>query len=821
MKKLLILLIFVLFSSSVYGSYEGDNLFPESEIWMPFNNTIINYGNGTQSPSGCSACTYFGGSPQSIANNDTYIKTGKAATGFIHLGVWNPTNNGGGGSVCVWQEEGSQTGGSSTMLGHLNAGLSDGFEFFVDNSGDSFASDIHNIVSPINYGSSGTAWQHKCQVWDNNWIAYYINGTKVNNASWGVSSHTGDVEFNGFGDYGSGNSGSDHNWDEYRYWFQPLDNDEILKVYQYEADITYELFTITADNTYFDNTLLIFNATVNNTLYETTNGTILTPLINENNLIDIIVYSNKHDTKIYSGYNVSNDLVAILDYYKYILNVTAKDQFNNIIPYNLSINSTLYETTNATVLYEGNKDTYYALEINKNGYNSVYDDIYLNWWITEYNYTLYWDHYKLNITANDFWGNPIQNFSITAVGSNTVAGSTTEFNTVLELNQNETYDIEIDANNYALDNISLSMDYWLTNHTFTLYTTNSINFSFFEEGTGYFLNNITVNIELISAAYSNNYSTSNGSLYVDLLSPSDYTARYSAPDYNENFYYFTLVNRTHSIIDLFLSVAAATTEITATVYDNTNNILEDVEIRAARYDIESNTYILVSECKTNFLGECKLNLVKNTEYYKFFLYYQGVLRKTTSPSYIYDNLLNFQISLEDPSGTDYYNSQKIVSALVFNAATNNFRFTFSDNTGIGSKFCLDVDKKTSLKTVAFNSSCTTGASGVILINIPEINGTTFSAIGTAYINEQPVFLNGLTKTWINTAPDSNLFMLFLIILTLLATFIFTFSITAGILVIPLPMVLFAVLGLVKIETGIAIGVEILALILAIILNRNG
>ena len=580
-------------------------------------------------------------------------------------------------------------------------------------------------------------------------------------------------------------------------------------------------FTISAARTYFGDTLTTFNATVNGTLYTTTNGTIVTNYDNGDITINITLIADQHDIKTYYNTNLAINLAATLDYNKYLLNVSAVDQFSNILPFNVSLNGTLYETLNRSVLLETPRNSSYSLEIAKTGFNTITDTIIINNFVKEYNYTFFWDHYKLNVTATDFYGNAIQTFSVSANGSNTVNGSTTTYNAILQLNQNETYTINIDAPNYAFGISDITINTWLYNYTFVLYTTNSINFTFYEEGTNLLINFQDVFLELISTPFSNNYTTANATLFLDLLSPSDYTLRYSSAGFNENFYYFSLVNRTHYNLDLYLTNSTIATETTATVFDYSNKVVEDVEIRALRYNVATNTYILVSECKTNFLGECVLNLVQNTEYYKFLLYYGGELKKTTSPTYIYDTTISFQITLDDPVGTPFYNSQEIIADLIFNNITNNFKFTFSDNNGVATQFCLDVEKKSALLTESFNSSCLTTAAGTILINIPIINGTTFVANSYATISGQEYFLGSLTKEWGTPAPESKLFLFGIVLLTILAAFMFVYSITIGVLIVPLPLLVGAWIGLVNVNLSVAIGIEILAIIIAIILNKEG
>jgi len=87
--------------------------------------------------------------------------------------------------------------------------------------------------------------------------------------------------------------------------------------------------------------------------------------------------------------------------------------------------------------------------------------------------------------------------------------------------------------------------------------------------------------ELISDIFANNYSTTpNASKYLDLISPSDYILRYDKlPDYPQKIYTFTLLNRSFNEITVYLTNGSS--EVTVTVYDEINNLLEGAEISSA------------------------------------------------------------------------------------------------------------------------------------------------------------------------------------------------------------------------------------------------
>ena len=60
-----------------------------------------------------------------------------------------------------------------------------------------------------------------------------------------------------------------------------------------------------------------------------------------------------------------------------------------------------------------------------------------------------------------------------------------------------------------------------------------------------------------------------------------------------------------------------------------------------------------------------------------------------------------------------------------------------------------------------------------------------------------------------------------VILTILITFIFTFSIPIALIVLPIPSIILAYMGLISISTPILWTIEIIAVIIAILINDRG
>lgn len=272
-----------------------------------------------------------------------------------------------------------------------------------------------------------------------------------------------------------------------------------------------------------------------------------------------------------------------------------------------------------------------------------------------------------------------------------------------------------------------------------------------------------------------------------------------------------------------LRVTGGTTDVTATVYGSTNEPLESAYINYMKYDVSSNSYKLVGIGKTNFEGDVKIPLVRDTEFYKFLIYYPyGTLRRETIPTYIYENTIIFQINTGDDIAEDFYKVRDVDYSIVFNNGTDSFRYTFSDPNLEITQGCLYIYKTTVLGgTTTIASTCVSGTSGTILETITPENGTTFTAEGQVTLSGNDWIAGSTTQSYSPTdAPPDNLMGLVIVfVLTIIFAFTFKYSIELGIAVLPLPFLLCSIAGIIDIPLPVPAGLQIAAIVLSLILNK--
>ncbi len=382
--------------------------------------------------------------------------------------------------------------------------------------------------------------------------------------------------------------------------------------------------------------------------------------------------------------------------------------------------------------------------------------------------------------------------------------------------------LTLNASGYNLAIETISVTNKFHNFSFNMTPLNQSKLWFFDEETGESLNGVTISMDVFSDNLSNNYSTNVGFVFITHSVGIVNTIRFNAPGYYERFYFANLTSNVTNIT-LYMVNETNADVITATIYDQTNNLFEGVFISTLRFDLDSNNYRLVEMGETNFEGETHLHLVQNSEYYKFMLYYPfGTLRQTTERTYIRGTSILFQISTGETVATDFHQTMDVDTRLVFSNITNKFTWTYSDTNGVITQACLTSYK---LNAKGFNTTvdydCLATTSGVINSDVTKENGTTYCANGEVTLNSKDWLIDSLCYTY--PTKDSNpaqyMGLLIAFIMTIAFAFAFKYSIELGVIAIPLPLLFCSIMGIVDIATPIVVGIEIAAIVLAIILNK--
>lgn len=584
-------------------------------------------------------------------------------------------------------------------------------------------------------------------------------------------------------------------------------------------------YNITLYNAFNNSNLQNFNVTNSEGSTFTTSNGVLKVFYNSS-WHNLTLAKDGYLSRYITDHNTSNNLSAAL--WVNELNVTAAKLFEGsaITSFNATLGSVVNNSDAGGIAYFYPNGETYSLSLVAAGYWSR--DYSVTFGTETYtNFQANLSTFQLNVTA-DFFGSGINTFTTTISrldgdytqdeSLNTTTGTTQYYI------EPGTYNISIVADGYAFAYETITLNNTETFHqlNFSLLQTNSFNITFYDEELYTLIDDATITFELISTTFSANYTTTNGTLELNLLTPESYTLRYSGnPDYPQRFNYFVLTNGTYNELSFYLLNTSSATTVTATVYDENNLVVEDAQIKSLRYDINTNSYILQEIVSTNFEGEATMSLQLNTEYYKFIVLYNNEVKLETSPTYITETSLTFSIVLTALAGEDYFTYEGISTDIYYNNNTGNFVYTYDDVSNTASRGCMYVYSVVNTKETLYNSSCANTASGSIVLGIEGVNGTTYRADGYVTISGTDQYTGSASATFgtpstINTQADA----LGLWLLMVLFMFVGIFNLTLALLLTPLPLFLGSLLGMLNIPLWATGGLYLMALILAVVLSRR-
>jgi hypothetical protein len=235
------------------------------------------------------------------------------------------------------------------------------------------------------------------------------------------------------------------------------------------------------------------------------------------------------------------------------------------------------------------------------------------------NSTIFFDNMAMiRINATSIMGGSvIASFSIYKNG--TLGGSTTSGNYNLTNLTIGSYNLTIDAGaTYEVKSAIINITTAITNQSFYLFGTNSINITIYDEVTNVILNatNITIMFEDNSSVFTN--YTYNGTFYIDNLNPAVYTIKFYNTNYSLRTYTVTVGNRTSQNLNAYMIVATYSTIFT--VYDqDTSQALENVSFSI--YKQSGGGWSLVQSTYSDISGKVQF-------YYSPLLSYRFYLTKT-------------------------------------------------------------------------------------------------------------------------------------------------------------------------------------------------
>lgn len=380
---------------------------------------------------------------------------------------------------------------------------------------------------------------------------------------------------------------------------------------------------------------------------------------------------------------------------------------------------------------------------------------------------------EINISALNFVTNTaVLTFTANSTGPHNGTKSTTNGTMVFHALFGN-YNFTIDAPNFVLSTKNLTVDSPTENLSFTLFTNNTINITFYDEQDGKLINFENVTLQYFGEFTSGVLTTSSGTLNISLLVPDTYTLVADSPSYLERFYLFTLVDRTFNYLNLTLLNASTGELITITVKDTLDNPVSGAVVKVQRYNIVNNDYETVEIRTTNAEGVTVADMTINDDIYKFVVERDDVVVLVTTPSQIYSNTVTLIIDVT-PAGFDTtFTKYRLSGTVTYVNASNTCRFVYNDDTNTADGACITAYTYGDSREI-YNQTCSGSSSGTVSTRILNTTGTAYQCVGTITASDgQDYLIDQLFLSFPDTIPGggSTAIMMFFIFIVFVTAFI--------------------------------------------------
>jgi len=239
-----------------------------------------------------------------------------------------------------------------------------------------------------------------------------------------------------------------------------------------------------------------------------------------------------------------------------------------------------------------------------------------------------------------------------------------------------------------------------------------------------------ITIEYTSDSVEKNisYEFRNNNTYLFCISPptatfyADAMIEYWNTSYSIRNYYLVNASLTNTTSNISLYLVQNFSNITVYVRDEAGIGVEDVIVKAQRYFIGTNTYLLVAEIKTDFQGRGYIRL-KPEEWYRFVLEKDNVILRDYSPMYLDTSITTLSFitkTIEIPTYWSYWD--KIAWNCNYNNDTRVLSCSVTDTSGLMNKVWLNVTQIGLLTTNrSICNEYSTSSSVTLVCTLPENN----------------------------------------------------------------------------------------------------
>ena len=369
-----------------------------------------------------------------------------------------------------------------------------------------------------------------------------------------------------------------------------------INMHVHDFPLTNDLYLNYKGQALFNNSIL--NSTTANELIDTVPFPPTPPQVtNPFNTIQNTRYLNityTNATQNFSGVNISYYSIRLLDDSSGVIRVLNNNNYNN--SYNLDV----YSQNLSLGQYYIQVCAFDTL--NNNACDQEYFNLTKNGLVT--------------ITAKNYTGSAIQNFSVNTTDLNTSElyyNTTTTYNITQDIIVNNTYSLFFNSLGYAYQNFTQVFNTSIYAYQVTLFPSNSVNITIYDEATNAVVTqNTTVRFELSGSATSYTYTTTSGNMFPTGLTAGNYTVTFTSLSpivYTVRFYNIEIGERSTQVFSAFLNNGGA---VILNYRDQSGSPLPGVSVLIQR-SINS-TFVTVESLTSQIDGRTSFNYLASTRY---------------------------------------------------------------------------------------------------------------------------------------------------------------------------------------------------------------
>lgn len=289
------------------------------------------------------------------------------------------------------------------------------------------------------------------------------------------------------------------------------------------------------------------------------------------------------------------------------------------------------------------------------------------------------------------------------------------------------YTVYVNDSSYAQTATNFSFSTAYDQKTLTLYSENSVSIFVYDEQTGALINGTNLTIQMDSNLYSVTQYTTNGTKFVDVLYPTDYSVKISGGSYGLRSYILTIVDNQTTNLYAYLTTNSQNTTLIISG-ETTTNLLEGAIASMARLintnwtTVESRTSDIAGSVSFNYGQYVRYRFTVSKAGYQDKVFYLDPVTESS-----YNVILNRETS--DVDDQDLAGIGVVTAPSIFyNNVANNFSFTITSPTNI-----LDSYNVTLTYPGGSNSSAGTNPQGqTILFGFNITNANAFDTVDLFY-----------------------------------------------------------------------------------------